>query len=328
MRLVPDAGITMPLRLVIGLTFALGLLSSPAVAQTGSVRLTLGTATSGGGFPAYGEALVAALGEIDAGVVVDTRATGGSQDNLVLLREGRLDLALVQGEYAFAALGPQGGSDGRALSVVAPVYATPGLFVVPAASSIRSVADLRGRPVALGTRDSGLTVLGRAVLQASGLDVARDVQAVFLDRAGDGPAMVLDGRVDALWGAGLDWPGFRTLAATPGGARFVGPSEAAIAALLQRRPSLRRLTVPAGAFPNQAEPIDTVGSWSLVLARPGLDEAAVLRFVRAVDRAVPVLARRLRQGGESASANLSRAVPAEWLHPGTRRALAEAPQGR
>ena len=35
-----------------------------------------------------------------------------------------------------------------------------------------------------------------------GLDAAKDFQPIYLERAGDGPAMVLDGRVAALWGGG------------------------------------------------------------------------------------------------------------------------------
>ena len=49
-------------------------------------------------------------------------------------------------------------------------------------------------------------ILARYVLDGLGLDRDRDFKAVFLERAGDGPAMVLDGRVAALWGGGLGWP--------------------------------------------------------------------------------------------------------------------------
>lgn len=303
-----------------GLFCALALIAAwpaPGAAQT-ETRLVLGTATPGGGFPAWGEALAASVGEVEPGLVLETRATGGSAENLGLLREGRLDLALVQGEFAYAALATEGAAG---LSVVAPVYATPGLFVVPAASPVRGIADLRGRPVALGTRDSGLTVLARAVLLASNLDPERDIVPILLDRAGDGPDLIGDGRAAALWGAGLGWPGFLRLARAPGGARFLGPSPEAVARLVAERPSLRRLTVPAGSFPGQAAPIETVGSWSFVLARPGLDAGVVERLVRAIGTARERLAARQAQGGESDPRNLADAVPAAWLHPGTARHL-------
>ncbi|KAB1074484.1 TAXI family TRAP transporter solute-binding subunit [Methylobacterium planeticum] len=300
------------------LALALILAAAPLRAEPPepALRVVLGTATPGGGFPAYGAALAAAVREVDPGLTIELRATKGSTENLTLLKAGSLDLALVQGEYAYEALAAQGPESGR-LTVVSPVDATPGLFVVPAASPIRDVEGLRGKAVALGTHSSGLTVMGRTVLQGSGLDPERDVRTILLDRAGDGPAMVLDGRADALWGGSVGWPGFRTLATAPGGARFFGPAPGAIPGILALRPSLRRLTVPAGAFPTQAEAIETVGSWSFVVARAGLDDAAVTRLVRAVDRGKAALARQYQQGSESDPRNLAGAVPAAWLHPAT-----------
>lgn len=270
----------------------------------------LATATPGGGFPAFGEAFAGAVAAADPALTVERRATGGSSENVGLLRAGRVDLGLVQGEYAYPALAEGGG-----LTVLAPMYPTPGLFVVPATSAIRSVADLRGRRVVLGTHKSGLTVMGRSVLGASGLDPERDISPILLDRAGDGPALVREGRADALWGGGLDWPGFHALAADPGGARFFGPSEAAIARLAQPGAATRRLTVPAGSFAGQAEPIATVGSWSFVIARPGLDEETAYRIVRALART---------ELTEAQPRNLVGLVPADQVNPGTARVLREA----
>ena len=71
----------------------------------------------------------------------------------------------------------------------------------------------------------------RAMLRGEGLvrpfaqAPDRDIAPILLDRAGDGAVMVQDGRAAALWGAGLGWPGFRTLAETPGGARGAAPFE-------------------------------------------------------------------------------------------------------
>ncbi|QGY01220.1 TAXI family TRAP transporter solute-binding subunit [Methylobacterium mesophilicum SR1.6/6] len=297
---------------------------SPARAQQpdAALRLTLGTATPGGSFPAFGRALIAAVHEVDPGVVIAPRITKGSTENLTLLRAAELDLALVQGEYAYEALSGQSVND-RSLKVVAPIDASPGMFVVPAESSIRSVQDLRGRPVALGTRGSGFTIMGRTVLQGSGLDPDHDIAPILLDDAGDGATQVLDGRAAALWGASLGWPGFKTLADTPGGARFFGPAPEAIPKILGLRASMRRLTVPAGSFRGQEVAIETVGSWSFILARPELDEAVVTRLVRAIDQGRETLARLYPQGRESDPRNLVSNVPAAWLHPGTAAYLHE-----
>jgi hypothetical protein len=76
-------------------------------------------------------------------------------------------------------------------------------------------------------------ILARYALDGLGLDLDRDFQAVYLEKAGDGPAMVEDGRVAALWGGGIGWPGFTTMANSPGGARFITPSDDEIGRILR-----------------------------------------------------------------------------------------------
>lgn len=296
----------------------LGILGFAPGARADPLRITLATATPGGGFPAYGEAFSKAVNRADPGLLVVPEASGGSAENLERLSRGTVDLALVQGAYAYPALGQPGGP-----TILAAMYSTPGLFVVRADSPVGSVSDLKGHAVALGTRNSGLTVMGRAVLAASGLDPDRDVRPILLDHAGDGPPMVCDGRATALWGGGIGWPGFVAVARDPGGARFIAPAEEAVARLTRADPSMTRLTVPAKAFPGQTEPIRTVGSWSFVLARPRFDPRIALRIARALSRAIPDLEAHHPQGGESAPDHLRGLVPTEWLNPGTARFLAE-----
>ena len=66
--------------------------------------VTLGTATPGGGFPIYGQALADTIAETDPTLTVRTQNTKGSTENVPLLEAGRLDLALVQGEVAHEAV--------------------------------------------------------------------------------------------------------------------------------------------------------------------------------------------------------------------------------
>ena len=96
-----------------------------------SKPLVLATATRGGGFQAYGAALIAAIREADPAIAIDEQPTGGSAENVGLLRDGKVDLALVQGELAYPALAAR---DAGGLTVVAPMYPTPGLLAVTTAS--------------------------------------------------------------------------------------------------------------------------------------------------------------------------------------------------
>jgi TRAP transporter TAXI family solute receptor len=293
-----------------------------ARADESKPRLVLATATLGGGFQVYGAALIAAIRTASPTLEIEERPTGGSAGNIDLLRQGSVDVALVQGEIAYAALATQSSGEPQ-LTAVAPMYPTPGLLAVTQLSPIRRLQDVRGHAIVLGTKSSGLTVMGRAVLHAAGIDPERDIQPILLERAADGPAMVLDGRAAGLWGGGIGWPGFVTLAQSPSGARFIGPDSQTVERVLVEQPSLRRVTVPAGTYQGQADAIDTVGSWSMILAKPGLAESAAYELIRAIDRARPDLAQRLPQGRDSDPRHLAQATQAQWVHPGAMRYLRE-----
>jgi len=282
------------------------------------MTITLGTATPGGGFPLYGAALIEALREVDPSLVIEPRNTKGSTENVPLLEAGKLDIALVQGEVAQPALAGN-------LRILAAMYSTAGLFVLRDDNPARRIGDLRGKPVVFGARGSGLVLLARTVLDGLGLDPERDFQAIYLDRAGDGPAMVLDGRAAALWGGGIGWPGFAAVANGPTGARFIAPDAAEIAHILGRHAFLRPMTVPAGSYPGQTDPIDSVGSWSFILTRPDLPDETAYRLARALHQGEAALARRLPQAAETTAANTLAAAPRpDLVHPGVLRYLREA----
>jgi TRAP transporter TAXI family solute receptor len=277
--------------------------------------LILGTATPGGGFPVYGDAYAAMLNAQEPQLRIETRNTKGSTENVPLLEAGKLDLGLVAGELASAALA----RPGTQLRIVAAMYSSPGLFVVKADSPVRRFADLKDKPVVLGTQGSGITVLGRSVLGALEIKVTE----ITLEKAADGPPMLQDGRAAALWGAGVGWPAFTAIAKA--GGRFVGPDADEVKRILAKNPSLQAVTLPAKSYPGQDAPIASVGSWSYVLARPGLPEAQAYLLARALHRAEGPLAARLEQARESTAANLVAAAPrAELIHPGAQKYLREA----
>jgi len=284
-------------------------------------RISLGTATPGGGFPLYGGAVAEVVNRTDASLLLEPRNTKGSTENIPLLEAENLDIALVAGEPAYEALMGVG-RPRTPLKILAAMYSTPGMFAVRGDSPAGSIRDLAGKPVAFGARGSGLVILSRYVLDGLGLDQDRDFQAVYLDRAGDGPAMVLDGRAAALWGGGSGWPGFTAVAQA--GGRFLAPDADDIERIRAKHAFLKAMTVPAGSYPGQNAEIHSVGSWSFILARPSLEEDIAYRLARALNRAEQALAKKLPQARETTAANTWAAAPSpDLIHPGTLRYLRE-----
>jgi hypothetical protein len=277
--------------------------------------LVLGTATPGGGFPVYGAAFTEILNAQEPRLRIEARNTKGSGENVPLLEAGKLDLGLVAGEFASATMA----KPDTKLRIVAAMYSSPGLFIVKGDSPVRSIQDLKGKPVVLGTQGSGVTVLGRNVLEALNVPV----EGITLEKAADGPPMLLDGRAAALWGAGVGWPAFGALAKQ--GGRFIAPNSSEIELILKKNPQLQAVTLPARSYAGQDAPIPSVGSWSFVFAKPDLPEQAGYLLARAIHQAESKLAAKLEQARETTMANTLAATPRpELIHPGVRRYLAEA----
>jgi TRAP transporter TAXI family solute receptor len=304
------------------------LLAGGAAAQNGDKPITkttisLGTATPGGGFPLYGNAFAEVMNAADSTLSIEPRNTKGSNENIPMLESDQLDIALVAGEPSYEAFMGIGRAATK-LKILTAMYSSPGMFVVRADSPYKTIRDLVGQPVAFGAKGSGLPILSRYMLDGIGLKQDEDFKSIYLDRAGDGPAMVQDGRAAALWGAGIGWPGFATMAQAPGGARFIAPDASEIARIRAKHIFLKPLTVPANSYPNQGSAIDSVGSWSFVLARESLPDDVAYRLARTLHGAEATLCKKLPQACETTAANTVAAAPnVALIHPGVMKYFRE-----
>lgn len=305
------------------LLLTLSLITGYTHAGDSTTEIVLGTATRGGGFQLFGQNLAEVINTTDKQLQVRAIATKGSKQNLPFLESGKIDIGLVEGNAARIALD---GIDREPanLKVLSVMYPNPGMFVVRGDSTYKTIDDLKGKPVAFGTRASGLRILAKDVLD--GLDMKPDVhfKQIILKKAAEGPRMVLDKSVEALWGAGIGWPGFVKVADGPAGARFIAPSAAQIKQILARHPHLKIMSVPAGTYNGQNIRIESVGLWSLILVRPDLSEETVYRLARAIHQGETVLAGRLKQGRYTRASNTVEQVPSTRLHPGVIRYLKES----
>jgi len=137
------------------------------------------TATKGGGFQLFGENIAAAINAADGQLSVKAIATRGSRHNLELLEAGDVDVGQVEGNAARIALDgvDRPAADLRVLSVM---YPNPGMFVVRGDTAYESIEDLKGQPIAFGTKASGLRILVADVLDGLGLEPDKDFQQIIL----------------------------------------------------------------------------------------------------------------------------------------------------
>jgi TRAP transporter TAXI family solute receptor len=317
----------MSIRAVIGASILL-LLAGSAAAQEGDktiqkITLVMGTATQGGGFPLYGNAFADVMAEADPTLSIQPRNTMGSAENMPMMEKGQLDLGLVAGESFYQAL--QGiGRPPLKLKVLTAMYGTAGMFAVRGDSPYHTIQDLVGKPIAFGAKGSGIPILARYMLDGIGLKQDEDFKSFLLDHAKEGPEIVLDGRAEAIWGAGVGYPGFMELAKSAPGVRFIAPTAEEIARMRAKHAFLKPMTIPAGSYPSQIAPINSLGSWSFILTRLDLPDDVAYHLARTLHGAEGAFCKKLKQACETTAENTVAAVPdTQLIHPGVMKYFRE-----
>lgn len=156
--------------------------SRPWSGASGRVRLATGT--SGAVFDQYGAALARVIGEVMPATSARTVNTGGSVDNVLQIVGGRAEIGFCLGDTAAQAVaGTAPFEEATALVALARLYDSFLQVVVRADSPVRTVADLRGRRVAVGERLSGTLLTVSRTLGAAGvgLDEVTVSHAVLTD---------------------------------------------------------------------------------------------------------------------------------------------------
>lgn len=282
----------------------------------------LGTATPGGGFELFGGVLAEEVNKVAPDLYLLARNTRGSRQNIPLLEQGTLDVALVASLPAREAFEGINRDEPTDLKIITAIYPTFGAFAVKSDSPAETYSDLIGQKVAWGTRSSGLTLLSQYVNEALGLDRDKDFDAVYLERAGHGAPMVLNGEVAAQWGGGVGWPNFTKI--MEAGGKLVGLSDDQIQTVNAKFPFLLPMEIPAGSYPDQNAPLKTVGSYSYLLARDDLPEGVAYKLAKAIHKSQPSLAKRLKQGRDTLPENTWKAAgDPDRIHPGALKYLLE-----
>ncbi len=135
--------------------------------------INIGTAPAAGSFHPVGSAMASAINDnLPEGRDWQAQAKGtkGSQENIRLLAQGELELALSNASITyFAARGESGWNkkyDVRAVMTLAPNVA---MFVTRADSGIRTMDDLRGKNVVTGPPGAGFEMFVGPILEAHNL---------------------------------------------------------------------------------------------------------------------------------------------------------------
>ena len=305
------------------------LIERELAAANASIRAAVARATQGYAIaagPEHGHYVRFAQALSDPkGVRIVPLITRGGEENLRMLRDGKVALALSQGDAALAAYEGKGSfaEDGpyTTLRAVGSLYPEPVHVIVRGDSPIASVSELAGRRVAVGQVGSASRTTALRVLEAHGLN-AKNVQVLDLP-LNEALIGLRQKQVDAVIqviGAPAD---IIRDALTDVSLRLVPLSDRAIAALVASNGGYLAHTIPHGAYSTQKQDVRTIATAALLLVGADLAEtevAAVTRYVYGQTR--DFAARGSAQGTQVSAANARVGLPIP-LHIAAAKALDE-----
>lgn len=175
-------------------------------------NIVTGTGGNIGTYYAFTTAVGQILGTDDYKFTV--QSTGGSQANIEMIEDGDAQFAIVQNDvmnYAYE------GTNGFAapitcFSAIGCVYAEVCQVIATKASGIKTIADLKGKNVAVGDAGSGVYYNATQILAAAGLDIDKDINKTAAS-FGDSATLLKDGAIDAAFiTAGTPTPAVSDLA--------------------------------------------------------------------------------------------------------------------
>jgi len=287
------------------------LAAAQAVIRARLARAADGYAIAAG--PEHGQYLrfARALAE-EKGTRMLPLVTRGGEENLRMLREGKVSLALAQGDAALAAYEGAGpfAQDGAhvALRAVSSLYPEPVHVLVRTDSPFKTIANLRGRSVAIGEPGSASRTTALRVLAAHGLG-PKDIKPLELP-LNEALIGLRQKEVDAVIQViGIPADSIRNALAEIS-LRLLPLTQRGIDTLAGAKAGYFAYTIPPGAYAKQVQAVPTVATAALLLVGADLSESEIgglTRFLFAKGR--DYSAQGSAQGVQVSPANARHGLP-------------------
>ena len=297
---------------------AVSALTIAATAHAQEFVTVLTGGTSGVYYP-MGVALSQVYGKAMPGSKTSAQVTKASAENLNLLQAGRGEIAFTLGD----ALGDAWKGDAEAgfktplnkLRTIAAIYPNYIQIVAAADSGIKTLADLKGKRVAVGAPKSGTELNARTIFKGAGMSYKDFAKVEYLP-FGESIELMKNRQLDAtLISAGLGVSAIRDLATSV--KIIIVPVPADVIAKIGEA-AYQAGTVPANTYNGQAEAVSTVAIHNFLVSHEGVSTDAAYKMTKAIFEHLPDLQAAHAAAKSITRENAAKGPPAP-LHPGAEK---------
>ncbi len=254
-----------------------------APAADKKVFVNIATGGTAGVYYPLGGAMAEIFNKNIPGMNASAQSTGASVANINLIKDGKVEVALVQNDIAYyAANGTEMFKDKKveAIQGIASLYNETIQIVTIEGKGIKTVADLKGKRVAVGALGSGTEANARQIMEIFGITYA-DIKPQYLS-FGEAANGLKDGNIDvAFVTAGAPTAAIQDIAAQHKVALVSVPADKA-EALIKKYPFYAKQTIKGKTYPTVTEDVQTVAVKAMLVTSSKVDADLVYKMTKAM----------------------------------------------
>lgn len=285
--------------------------------------ISIGTGSVTGVYYPLGGALSSIISRTVKGYTCTAESTGGAVENAGLIINGELDIGFVAASTLYDAqhgLNSFAGTNGTKIQACFSFFPEV-VQILSVDSGIKTVEDLKGKRVAVGSAGSGTEVMARAILGIYGMSYD-DIKEDYLG-FGDAASGLKDGTCDAAftW-AGIPTASVMELCATHTISMISFSDEE-----LEKLMTVSSYCVPAQitkeTYPKMYEEAQSFSIPAIICVNADMDEQFVYDFMVAVFDNMELLAQTHERGADLSLETALDGLEGAVLHPGAERFFRE-----
>ncbi|MEW6262043.1 MAG: TAXI family TRAP transporter solute-binding subunit [Thermodesulfobacteriota bacterium] len=244
--------------------------------------LTLASGSPGGVYYPLGGGMAVVIEKTVETLRCAAESTGASVENCRLVGNGDSDMGMVMGSVAFKAKNGEKPFEKKFdLVSLFQMYPAPEHIVTTAQSGIKSVANLKGKKVAIDVPGSGCSTMARAILEEAGFNLEKDLTLANLSQSESVQALK-DGVIDACF-FNFAYPGSAVmdLAATRNVVLVPMTPELADK-VIKKYPYYLKITIPGKTYSKVDNDVLCLGDSNVMIANQKMDEQVAYDIVKAI----------------------------------------------
>ncbi len=211
------------------------------------------------------------------------KETAGSYENLTLMRDGLLDIAIVEDDALYNAASGKGkfaDNPYTGARVVANLYTEPCQIVVSKASKIKSVSDLNGKRISVGVEESGAENIAEEILKSAGIDESM-IEKYNYTPADAAKAMRED-RIDAFFVVSAFPDTIIDDLSKEMDINVLSLDDDTIEYMMNLYPGYQAIVIPSWTYENQESVVITIGAKAVLVADEKFDSKKVNILTEAI----------------------------------------------